>query len=70
MSESVTKLIPTRPDSEIAAEIRAQLVPILAQACEVIDAARRAHGLVINFSIAPDNFGRIRCQEIVVTRPL
>lgn len=70
MSESVTKLTPTKPDSEIAAELRAELSPLLAQASGIIDAARRTHGLVVNFSIGPDNFGRIRCQEIVVTRPL
>lgn len=70
MSESVTKLVPTRPDSEIAAEIRAELAPLLDQVATILGRARQSHGLQVQFNIAPDNFGRMRCQEIIVTRPL
>lgn len=67
---NVPSLVPlTKPDKEVADGIRADLAPILEQACEVLNRARAA-GMVTNWSIAPDQFGRLRLTEISVMKPL
>lgn len=59
-----------RTDAVIAAEIRAQLSPLLDQICAVMSKAR-ADGLEVSWAIQPDSFGRhLRCTEIAIKKQL
>jgi hypothetical protein len=66
MNDNVTT-IPT--DAALAAEVRAELPPLLEQVCAVINRAR-AHGLIVGFNCNVDQYGRHRPSAIDVTRPL
>ena len=68
MEHAVTRLTPTKPDSEVAAELRAELMPILKQVCDILDRAR-ASGLNIGYSITPDQYGR-HAAVIQIVKPL
>lgn len=67
VSEATVTTIPT--DTAIAAEIRAELRPILEQAAVVMNKAR-ARGLIVNFAIGLDAYGRHAVNSIDVVRPL
>jgi hypothetical protein len=67
---NVASLVPnTRPDKELADGFKADLVPILEQACAVLNRAR-AVGMLANWSLIPDQFGRVRVGEVTVVKPL
>ena len=57
------------PDTVKAENYRLELRPILEQAAEVLNRAK-ADGLVISFSINPDQYGRYRVTEIGIVKPL
>lgn len=61
--------VPGKSDAEKAAAYRERLRPLLQQVADVITEARR-EGLIVNFNIAPDEFGRAQVGNIGVTRPL
>ncbi len=58
-----------RTEAQKAADYRAEIMPILDQACEIISRARK-EGLIIGFNISPDQYGRSRVAEITIVKPL
>lgn len=68
MSE-VVQLTTNATDKDKAEAIRAEIRPILEQACAIIQRAK-GDGLVVGFSLAPDQFGIQRVGDISVTKPL
>lgn len=53
MTEEAIKLVPTKPDSEIASELKSRLEAAMAPAMEIFDEAAR-HGFMIQWdSIGP-----------------
>lgn len=66
MNENITKL---RTDAEKAQDYRKSVTEALFAACLIMDQAR-ADGLVINFNIAPDAYGRHGVQNLSVVKPL
>lgn len=67
MADNVEKLRKT--DEEWAAEIRADLHGPLSAICEVMNKAK-ATGIVVNFAIGQDQYGRFRPPDISIVRPL
>lgn len=57
-----------RTDAVKAAEIRAEMTPLLEQVCLILNRAR-AEGLTVGFSCNPDQYGRYR-PDIGVLKPL
>jgi hypothetical protein len=68
MGEPVA-LVPGKPDPELAAELRADLRPLLEQIAAIMSKARR-NGLNVAWAITWDQFGRPVIQTIDVMRPL
>jgi hypothetical protein len=66
MNDNVTT-IPT--DAALAAEVRADMLPLLEQICVILNRAR-AHGLMIGFNCNVDQYGRHRPSMVDVQRPL
>ena len=61
---------PLRTDAVVAAEIRAELGPMLDQICAVLSKARN-EGYEVAWVIQPDSFGRqVRCTEIAIKKQL
>jgi len=60
---------PIRTDAMRAADIRAELSPLFDQVCDVLNRAKR-DGLVVNFQMGADAYGRYRLQDLTVVRPL
>lgn len=58
-----------KSDAEVAADIKAGAGAMLAPICALMDEAR-ADGLVLNFQIGVDGFGRSRVVDISVVKPL
>lgn len=58
-----------RTDAAIAQELRDEVAPHLSAICRAMNKARAA-GLVLNFNIAPDQYGRFRSPEISIVKPL
>lgn len=59
-----------RTDTVIAAEIRAEMAPLIEKICAVMSKAR-ADGYEVSWAIAPDSFGRhLRCTEIAIKKQL
>lgn len=65
----LVQMEPAVSDSDHAADVRAALRPVLEQACDIINGAKR-HGLVVSFGLNPDQFGIHRVGDIGVTKPL
>lgn len=68
-SNNVATILTGKTDAQRAEEYRAELLPLLQQVCEVLDRSRR-DGLVVSFSLAPDQYGRQTSGPIGVVRPL
>ena len=62
-------LVPTKPDTEAAADARAKLTPLLEQVAAIMNDIER-DGLRIGWQIGRDSFGRQRLLTIDVSRPL
>lgn len=60
---------PKISDKDRAEQLRAQLRPLLDQACELITTARR-EGLVITFNLGPDQYGIQRVAALDILKPL
>lgn len=68
-TEKPLSLVPGRTDRELAEEFRQRLRAALAPAMEIVDDATR-EGLVVNFVLGRNAFGRCVINDISVTRPL
>lgn len=66
--ETVNEPIPLRTEAVIATELKAKVSAMLTSVCQDMDDAAKA-GLVLNFQIAKDAFGRHRA-DITVVKPL
>lgn len=62
-------VFPLRTDAFVADELREEVAPHLAAICAAMNKARAA-GLVLNFNIAPDQYGRFRAPEVSIVKPL
>jgi hypothetical protein len=61
---------PIRTDAVIAAELRAEIGPLLDQICVIMSKAR-IEGYEVTWAIMPDSFGRhMRCVEIAIKKQL
>lgn len=69
MTTEPLSIVPAITDAQKAATYRAELLPILEKAADVVQRAR-SEGLTIGFSLAQDEFGRMRVGLINVTKPL
>lgn len=71
MSDDKLHVIPQGrlTDTEIAIVLREEAREHIDLLCEVIDKAQAA-GLKLNFQIVVDAFGRNRCYEISIVKPL
>lgn len=58
-----------KTDADLAIELRAEMRPHLDELCKIITRASQM-GLMVNFAIGKDQFGRTICPEIAVVRPL
>lgn len=67
MAEDNVERLPT--DASIAQAIRGDMQEPMAKICESMNRARAA-GLVVNFTFAPDQYGRFRVPDISVVKPL
>lgn len=65
----VAQLVPNKGDAEVAAEIRADLKPLLEQVAVVMARARKA-GFNTGWSIGWDAYGRPIVNAIDITKPL
>ena len=65
----VSVLEPGQSDADKAAAYRNELKPLLDQVCAIFNRGR-AEGLIINFSIAGDQYGRSKVMAIDIVKPL
>ena len=63
------KLTRVQTDSDIADDLRAEMTPLLAEVCKVLDKARSA-GLKIDFQLVQDAFGRHVPPPVLITKAL
>ena len=68
-SPTVTEFPKPLTDAEKAEVYRAELKPLLDQICALFDRARK-DGLVVNFNISPDAYGRSQPTGVSVVKPL
>jgi hypothetical protein len=61
------KLVPSRPDAEIAAELRAKMEAAWEPVCRVLDEARAA-GFEISSAAEPDYAGRHRLTRLIIAK--
>jgi len=66
---SIATLETTKPDAELAKELRAEARAALDTLCAIMNRAR-GHGLTIGFNVGNDQYGRYVVPEISVVRPL
>lgn len=69
MSAEVASINPTMTDIQKADAYRKELAAALLPVCEILDRSRK-DGLVIQYNIAPDEYGRVRVPFINITKPL
>jgi hypothetical protein len=69
MSDQLVTLVAGQSDVDLAAEIRAEMRPLLDRVVEVQNRASRA-GLQVGFQLARDQFGRSFVQSVDVFKPL
>lgn len=69
LAPNVSIVQPPFTDAQNAQAIRDGLSPLLKQVCELFDRARR-DGLVVNFSLGTDPYGRSQVQNLTVVKPL
>lgn len=63
----VLNLITTKPDAEIAAEIRADITTSLEAMCKRMDKAK-ADGFIVQFQLAADGLGRQFISNLIVAK--
>lgn len=58
-----------KTDADVARDLRAEAAPLLAEIAKLMDSAR-AHGMIMSFTISPDQFGRNRAGEVTIVKAL
>jgi hypothetical protein len=66
---NLLSITPSKPDAQLAEEIRAELVVALGVVSEIMNRAN-AHGLQIAFNMGRDQFGRNKLHELQIMRIL
>jgi hypothetical protein len=66
---NVTTLQPKRADAEIAADIRARLLPALGPALAIMNEGKQA-GLIVTFNLMFDQFGHWTIGNLSINKPL
>jgi hypothetical protein len=56
-------------DAALAAELKAELLPLLTQACAIMNRGRE-RGLIVNMTLAPNQYGRIALADLSVLKTL
>lgn len=69
VSGEVSALVPRKPDQEIATDLKVKAAGPATMLAEIMNEAR-GHGLILNFNIGPNQFGRIGVNDITVIKPL
>ena len=69
MDGDIATLVPCKSDADLATEYRAELAPILEQVCDIFSRARK-DGIILNFNISADQYGRMRVNEVSAVKPL
>lgn len=54
--ENITKLVPNKPDNEIADELRKEFIEVSKPFCDLLSKAKKA-GFEINFALGPTPTG-------------
>lgn len=68
MTNNVTQPLPSsKPDVEIANELKAKIIEALQPALKVMDEAKE-HGFSISFSLGPDCMGRHGIVQMQVSK--
>lgn len=68
MTDNVAKMIPTRPEAEIAAEIKDKMTAALEPVAALMAEAARSGLLVAWDSISPDAFGRFHVHGLKIVK--
>lgn len=63
----IAKLVPTKPDSERAKEIKADLIEKLKPILESLT-KYHAEGFQVNFNLGPNSFNEIVLQTLIVSK--
>ena len=63
----VARLVPTKPDAEVAEELKAELLEALKPAEEIATRAL-ALGFQVQMSMAPDMFKRVKVQMLQLVK--
>lgn len=66
----ISELPPNKTDAEKAKAYREEIRPLLEQVGAIVERARRTDGLIIQFSMGADSFGREQVTGLNVTKPL
>ena len=66
MAENVEKLV---TDAAFAEELRMATKEPLEKLCEIINRAK-ARGVIVNFNLAPDQYGRHRIADLSIVKVL
>ena len=67
----VTAISSGRTDEQIAKEYRLEVEARLGGLCEIMNLAKREHGLTISFQFTPpDGFGRVHLAMLEISKKL
>ena len=69
MDGDIATLVPCKSDADLAAQYRAELAPLLDQVCDIFGRARK-DGIVLDFNIGADQYGRMRVNEVSAVKLL
>ncbi len=69
MSEPIVSLVPGKTDAQLAAEYRAEITKAITPLLDIVQRAKD-QGLFINWTVGPDNYGKIILKETVIVKPL
>lgn len=58
-----------KTDADLARDLREEIAPHLVEVCKILDKARRL-GLMLNFPLQPDAFGRHIPPYVTVTKSI
>lgn len=69
MPDAVIQFRSPQTEEQLAAELRAEFMPLAEGLCAVLNRARQA-GLRPEFTFAPDGFGRYLPPHLVITKSI
>lgn len=67
--EHVPYIVPGMPDAELAAQVRRRVADKLSELVPILQAASD-EGLIVNFNVGPNQYGRIAVIAINIVKPL